>query len=164
MTNLNITINCGICIIQDINTEADHRCETCGFDVCENCAGAGYDLDHARIDQRNVEIDESMTEFEKNWLATEETATEETATEEFGWEMGTCRRGHGVKIHGARVSFKVENGKKVTGMFLPFCAQDTRVSMVFERDVKPAGVREINCKTSMKIGASWPGEGAPFTG
>ena len=151
MKNLNITINCGICIIQDINTEADHRCETCGFDVCENCAGAGYDLDHARIDQRNVEIDESMTEFEKNWLAAEH-----------GWEMGTCRRGHGVKIHGARVSFKVENGKKVTGMFLPFCAQDTRVSMVFERDVKPAGVREINCKTCKKIGANWPG--TPFTG
>ena len=151
MTNLNITINCGICIIQDINTEADHRCETCGFDVCENCAGAGYDLDHARIDQRNVEIDESMTEFEKNWLAAEH-----------GWELGTCHRGRGVKIHGARVSFNVENGKKVTGMFLPFCATDTRVSMVFERDVKPAGVREINCKTCKKIGANWPG--TPFTG
>jgi hypothetical protein len=91
-----------------------------------------------------------MTEFEKNWVAPEQ---------EHGWELGTCHRGRGVKVHGARVGYKF--GEKGWNMILPFCATDTRVSKITERDVKPAGVREINCQTCMKIGASFR---TPFTG
>jgi len=47
----NITIVCGVCSLSDTFSYADHRCETCGFDVCTSCAGAGYELDHARIDR-----------------------------------------------------------------------------------------------------------------
>ena len=53
MTNLNIA--CGVCLIQDLNTTADHRCQTCGYDVCISCDNEGYDLDHKRIDEAKIE-------------------------------------------------------------------------------------------------------------
>ena len=59
-----LVIMCGICAISDTFSEAYHRCEYCGYDVCRNCdyieehgpsGNAQYFIDHARIDENGRE-------------------------------------------------------------------------------------------------------------
>ena len=149
-----LTISCTICMIQDLNSTADHRCETCGHDVCLTCANEGYDLDHKRIDEAEAPKAESETGY------INEFGTAIQTTESW-WETGTCNRGHGRKVHAARISYGMKDGKKGTRMIVPFCAMDTRVSTVQARNAKSAGVQEIDCMTCKKIGASF---NPPFTG
>jgi hypothetical protein len=91
----------------------------------------------------------------------QESETQTSDSDGSWWDLGTCQRGHGRKIHGARISYRYVDGKKLANMVLPLCATDTRVSMTVARNPRPAGSQTIDCQSCLRITAGW---GKPFTG